>query len=121
MPPEQVTASLMATDVFAMPYVEGVSLRHGTLHAALAHGRAIITTMPSIPLEELRNGENVLLVPPNDAHALARGICRIMDDLALRVRLERGAADLARQFTWDRIAASTVQVYAEAIHRLTEH
>jgi len=114
MPPDQVTASFLATDVFALPYVEGASLRHGTFHAALAHGRAIVTTQPMLPLDELRDGENVLLVPVNDARALAEGIRRVMADPALRARLEHGAAELAREFTWDRIAARTAQVYTQA-------
>jgi len=94
--------------------LEGASFRHGTFHAALAHGRAIVTTRPSASLEELRDGENVLLVPPDDSHALAVGIRRVMQDAALRARLERGAAELSRMFTWDRIAAQTVEVYRQA-------
>ena len=117
MPPDEVAASFFATDVFALPYVEGASLRHGTFHAALAHGRAIVTTCPPVPLDELRDGQDVLLVPPNDAHALAQGICRVMDNPDLRARLERGAAELAQQFTWDRIAARTIQVYEQVFQR----
>jgi len=115
LPPDQVTASFLATDVCALPYVEGASLRHGTFMAALAHGRAIVTTQPLVPLDELRDGENVLLVPPNDADALADGIRRVMADSALCARLERGAAELAQQFTWDRIAARTAEVYERAM------
>jgi glycosyltransferase involved in cell wall biosynthesis len=115
LPPEEVTASFLATEVCALPYVEGASLRHGTFMAALAHGRAIVTTRPPIPPDELRDGENVLLVPPNDADALALGLGRVMDDPALRTRLERGAAELAQQFTWDRIAARTAEVYERTI------
>jgi glycosyltransferase involved in cell wall biosynthesis len=115
LPPDQVTASFLATDVCALPYVEGASLRHGTFIAALAHGRAIVTTQPPIALDELRDGENVLLVPPNDADALAESIRRVMADSALCARLERGAAELAQQFTWDRIAARTAEVYERAI------
>jgi glycosyltransferase involved in cell wall biosynthesis len=118
IPPDQVTASFFATDVFALPYIEGASLRHGTFHAALAHGRAIVTTQPVLPLDELRDGENVLLVPINDAHALAEGIRRVIADPALHTRLERGAAALARDFTWDRIAARTAQVYEQALRVL---
>jgi glycosyltransferase involved in cell wall biosynthesis len=116
-PPEEVTANFFACDVFAMPYVEGASLRHGTFHAALAHRCAIVTTQPLAPLEELKDGENVLLIPPNDVSALAFGIRRVMDDPALHARLERGAAELAQQFTWDRIAARTVQVYEQVIRQ----
>ena len=118
-PPQEVTANFYATDMFALPYLEGASLRHGTFHAALAHGRAIVTTCPLVPLAELRDGENVLLVPQNDAHALAEGIRRVAADPGLRARLEHGAAELAQQFTWDRIAARTAQVYERAIHRVS--
>jgi glycosyltransferase involved in cell wall biosynthesis len=40
-----------------------------------------------------------------------------MDDPALRARLERGAAELAQQFTWGRIAVRTAAVYAATIRR----
>jgi glycosyltransferase involved in cell wall biosynthesis len=116
MPPDEVAGSFFATDVLALPYVEGASLRHGTFHAALAHGRAIVTTIPPLPLPELRDGENVLLVPPNDAHALAEGIRRVMDDTDLRARLERGATELAQQFTWDRIAGRIAEVCQSPLH-----
>jgi len=115
LPPDQVTASFLATDVCALPYLEGASLRHGTLHAALAHGRAIVTTHPPMPLDEFREGDNLVLVPPNDAQALAQGILRVAGDPDLRTRLERGAAELAQQFTWDRIAARSVEVYQQVI------
>ena len=115
LPPDQVTAGFLATDVCALPYVEGASLRHGTFMAALAHGRAIVTTQPPIALDELRDGENALLVLPNDAGALADGIRRVMADSVLCARLERGSSELARQFTWDRIAARTAEVYERAM------
>ena len=115
LPPDQVTAGFLATDVCALPYVEGASLRHGTFMAALAHGRAIVTTQPLVPLDELRDGENVLLVPPNDADALADGIRRVMADSALCARLERGSSELAQQFTWERIAIRTAEVYERAM------
>jgi glycosyltransferase involved in cell wall biosynthesis len=115
--PEQVTANFYAADVFVLPYVEGASFRHGTFHAALAHGRAIVTTCPPVPLQELRDGENVLLVSPGDSYAVADGLRRIMGDAALRVRLEHGAAELAQMFTWDRIAAQTVKVLEQAFGR----
>lgn len=117
LPPDQVTAGFLATDVCALPYVEGASLRHGTFMAALAHGRAIVTTQPLVPLDELRDGENVLLVPPNDADALAAGIRRVMADSALCARLERGSSELAQQFTWEHIAIRTAEVYERAMCR----
>jgi glycosyltransferase involved in cell wall biosynthesis len=111
--PEEVSAGLAAVDVCVLPYRDGVSLRHGSLHACLAHGRAIVTTRPAVETPEFLAGENVLLAPPNDAGALAREVARVAKDDGLRARLEAGAAELAREFTWDRIAARTVAYFEQ--------
>jgi glycosyltransferase involved in cell wall biosynthesis len=44
--PDEISRFLQALDVCALPFVEGASYRHGTLAAALAHGRTIVTTHP---------------------------------------------------------------------------
>jgi len=109
--PEEVSASLTAVDVCVLPYRDGVSLRHGSLHACLAHGRPIVTTHPAVEMPELRDGENVLLVPAQDVEPLADGVARLWKDPAARQRLERGAAKLAREFTWEQIAERTLTFY----------
>ena len=111
--PEEVSASLMAVDVCVLPYREGVSLRHGSLHACLAHGRPIVTTWPAVDTPEFRDGENLLMVPPWDVEALANGVTRLASDAALRARLETGARTLAEAFTWERIAARTAEFFRE--------
>jgi glycosyltransferase involved in cell wall biosynthesis len=109
--PEEVSASLAAVDVCVLPYRDGVSLRHGSLHACLAHGRPIVTTHPAVEMPELRDGENVLLAPAQDVESLADGAARVWADPALRARLETGAVTLAREFTWERIAERTLALY----------
>lgn len=109
--PEEVSAALLATDVCVLPYRDGVSFRRGTLHACLAHGRAIVTTRPALPLQQVRDGENMLLVAPRDPQALADGVMRLAADPALRARLEEGARALAAEFTWERIARQTATFF----------
>ncbi len=109
--PRAVSAGLLATDVCVLPYRDGVSFRRGTLHACLAHGRAVVTTRPAIPLAEARDGENMLLVEPRDPTGLADAIARLATDPALRARLEVGAETLAAEFTWERIARQTVALF----------
>jgi glycosyltransferase involved in cell wall biosynthesis len=115
VPAEEVSASLEAVDVCVLPYRDGVSLRHGSLHACLAHGRPIVTTQPSVETPELRDGENVLLAPAEDIAALADSVARLAADAELRARLEKGAVALAAEFTWDHIAARTAEFLAELI------
>jgi glycosyltransferase involved in cell wall biosynthesis len=105
--PEVVSAGLLAADACILPYRDGVSFRRGTLHACLAHGRAVVTTRPAAPLSEVRDGENMLLVEPRDIEGLAGAVMRLVTAPALRARLEVGAEALAAEFAWERIARET--------------
>jgi glycosyltransferase involved in cell wall biosynthesis len=109
--PEDVSAGLLATDACVLPYRDGVSFRRGTLHACLVHGKAIVTTRPAVPLTETRDGENMLLVAPRNPEQLAQAVMRLASDRALRMRLEAGAATLAAEFTWERIARQTAALF----------
>ncbi|MBM4422795.1 MAG: glycosyltransferase family 4 protein [Chloroflexi bacterium] len=115
LPPRETTEAFWSCDVMAMPYVDGVSFRRGTFMACLAHGMPTITTRPATPLPELRDGENIRLVPPEDPAALAAAIRELTADPALRARLSAGALALADNFTWDKIAARTVDFLSMVI------
>jgi glycosyltransferase involved in cell wall biosynthesis len=112
--PAEVSAALLACDAVALPFVDGASGRRGTLLAALAHGRAVITTQgPDDAL--LTPGQHALLVPPGDAAALAGAIRAVLDDPTLRGRLEAGAARLAARHTWPSIARAHQDWYRELL------
>ena len=110
LPPEDASAALSAVDVCALPYRDGASFRRGSLMAALAHGLPIVTTHPRVRVPELAHGRTAWLVPPQDPAALAEGIARLADDAALARTLAAGAAELAHEFDWQRIAARTLEV-----------
>jgi glycosyltransferase involved in cell wall biosynthesis len=111
----QVSAHLLACDLLALPYNDGVSFRRGSFMAALAHGCAIITTRPAVELPEMQDGVNVRLIPPEAPEALAETIRQLGTDSALRQRLGANAKALSQEFTWDRIAAQTADFYREII------
>ncbi len=107
-----VSAYLHSADVMVMPYRDGVSLRRGTLMAVLAHGRPLITTHPAHPTPEFRHGQNVWLVPPDDVVALTEAVRELAAAPQLRTTLAHNAQTLADPFTWDKIAAQTVNFFA---------
>ena len=115
VPAHHVSTWLQAADVLAMPYRDGASLRRGTLMAALAHGRPLITTTPTTPTSELAHGRNVWLVSPDDAAALAGAIQTFLDNPDLRQRLGQEAARTAELFTWEKIAEDTAVFFQQLL------
>jgi len=83
--------------------------------AALAHGLPIVSTRPRVDVPELRQGENILLVPPDAPVALAEAIARLAGDPKLRRRLGEGAVRLAQDFTWEKIAEKTKALYEDIL------
>jgi glycosyltransferase involved in cell wall biosynthesis len=108
VPTEQVSAALLSADVVVLPYRDGISFRRGSLHAALVHGCPVISTTPHVPLAELHEGENILLVPPETPEAISRAAQRLHRDPELKQQIGKGALALAQQFSWERIAERTV-------------
>ncbi len=123
-PPEIVTANFLASDICVLPYRDGASYRRGTLMAALAHGMPIVTTVTSrrppsvagIQVPALRDGENCLLVPPDDPTALALAILRAAASPALRSNIGTGAYELAQHFTWDKIVQRHLELYERIVN-----
>jgi glycosyltransferase involved in cell wall biosynthesis len=114
-PQPEVSANLLASDICVLPYRDGASFRRGSFMAALAHGLPIVSTRPRVDVPELRHGENILLVPPDAPVALAEAIARLAQDAKLRRRLGEGAARLAQDFTWGKIAEKTEALYEEIL------
>jgi glycosyltransferase involved in cell wall biosynthesis len=125
--PPELSAALRACDVMALPFRDGASARRGTLMAALAHGLPIVSTLPerrsglagaatvwlgSGPgAVAVRDGESIVLVPPDDADALAAALTRLADDSDLRARLAAGARAVGDRISWPALAAETVDIY----------
>ncbi len=106
-----VSGHLLASDLIALPYRDGVSFRRGSLMAAIAHGCTIITTEPETPEPEFVNGKCVRLIPPDSPTALAIAVEDLADNPELCTQMGRNARALAEQFTWERIAARTADFY----------
>ena len=94
-PQEDVRAMLGRVAIFVMPSVttpegnqDGIPV---ALMEAMASGAAVVgTTVSGLP-ELIEHEVSGLLVPPNDAAALAEAIARLLDDPALRRRLGEAA------------------------------
>ncbi|MFQ5952351.1 MAG: glycosyltransferase family 4 protein [Candidatus Omnitrophota bacterium] len=108
---ETVSEILQASDICVLPYEDGISIRRGSLMAAMVHGLPIVSTFPRVEVPYFKEKENVLLVRPGDGKALAEAIEELSRDDALREKLSRNITETAKEFDWDKIADETLEVY----------
>ncbi len=85
---------------------------------AMASGTPVVTSNVS-SLPEIA-GDAALLVDPRPADELAAACRRLLGDPALRADLAERGLRRAAGFTWERTAALTLAVYAEALGRPLE-
>jgi len=81
----------------------------------MAAARPIVASDLPALREVLRNGENAMLVPPEDPPALAEAIRRLQSDRALAGRLASHAARDVRSYTWEARGARIVKFLHAAI------
>ena len=119
LPHEEVPAVVRLFDVALAPYP---ALDHMFYFSPLkvfeymACGTAVVASSCGQISEVVRDGENGLLVPPGDLHALTSACDRLLTDPPLRVRLGHAASELVRrEFTWKENAARVVNRARELV------
>ncbi len=110
-PPERVLAAL---DVFVL-----ASRKEGLGVAALeamAAGLPVVASRVGGLAESVVDGETGLLVPPEDAGALATALGGLLRDPALRARLgAAGARRVAERYSADAMAAGNLALYRDLL------
>jgi glycosyltransferase involved in cell wall biosynthesis len=82
---------------------------------ALACGTPVITSNSSSLPEVV--GDAALSVDPEDEEGLCEAMRHVLQDEKLRVELSAKGVQRARQFSWERTAATTLEAY-QAAHRM---
>ena len=103
---ELVTLYSMA-DVFAFPsFFEGFGVPP---LEAMACGAPVITSNTSSLPEVV--GDAALLIDPNDTHALAHAIMRLLADAQLSAELRQKGYERAKCYTWPESARKMLSIY----------
>src|SRR5215467_1139741 len=82
-----------------------------TVLEAMASGRPVVTTTTGGIVDMIVDGENGLLVPPDNEYKLAEAMARLLNDADLRARLAASARERVQRFT-----ASAVVERLEAVY-----
>jgi glycosyltransferase involved in cell wall biosynthesis len=113
-PREDKAELLAACDVFALASrAEGLGV---AALEAMACGRAVVATRVGGLMEAVVDGRTGLLVPPDDAGALAAALVRLHADPELRARLgAEGPRRLAEGFAAEQMVAAYERLYREVL------
>jgi glycosyltransferase involved in cell wall biosynthesis len=114
VPPQEVPELLTALDVVVQPSVhECLPL---AMLEAMVMGRAVIATAVDAIPDVLIHESAGLLVPPNDASALADAVVRLLHDLPLAARLGREAREIVlKHYTADEQIQQVLNLYQRVL------
>src|SRR6185312_6375342 len=111
IPDDEVPAFMRRADLVVLPYrnIE----QSGVLYTALAFGRPLVlSSVGGFP--EIAERGAARLVPPEDPEALAGALAELLADPVAREGLGAAAArEAATTYSWDRIAAQTMDLYRD--------
>lgn len=106
---------LQALDIFALPSYANEGVPQALVQAMLCGLPCVTTDIGAIP-EAARDGATALVVPPQDADALAAALSRLAGDAALRDRLGRAAREwCVRQFGYETMLDRMETVFRDAL------
>jgi glycosyltransferase involved in cell wall biosynthesis len=115
VPDAELPAWYAAADVLAFPSTkEGWGL---AVLEAMSAGLPVVASDLPVFREYLTSGRDALLVPVDDAPALAAALTSVLDDPNLAASLREAARATAQRFTWARSAAEHQAIYASLARR----
>lgn len=110
--PQEMASLVGAADVYITPYCKEAQAVSGTLAFALGAGKAIISTPYWHAAELLDEGRGVL-VPFDDAGALADAAIGLLENTAARQAMRRLAYLYGRHMVWDQAAQSYMLAFVQ--------
>ncbi|MBR1132239.1 glycosyltransferase family 4 protein [Bradyrhizobium iriomotense] len=111
---DEIPGLFARSSAIVLPYTDAT--QSGVAAMAFGFGRPVISTSVGGLPDVICDGYNGLLVPPNNAEALAEAMSRLIVSDELRKSLTAGASAYgSTELSWDRIARQTSAVYESAI------
>ena len=110
----EIPAYFRRADLVVLPYRDGE--HSGVLYTALAFGKPMVLSAVGGFSELASEHGAARIVPPEDPAALAGALSELIADEGARAELAEAARRAADgPFSWDRIAARTLELYEELL------
>lgn len=108
---DEMMILIKKSSIILLPYKS--ASQTGIIPTCTLYGKPFIATRVGAFPESVVDGYNGLLIEPNDAHALANAITRVIKDSNLLSHLADGASHFGNNdiFSWEQIALQTKAFY----------
>lgn len=114
IPDEEVPDLFRQADVVVLPYREAT--QSGPLHIAGSFARPSVVTRVGAMPEVIQNGENGLLIEPEDPIELARAVCWLLENPEEARRIgENAKKQMATEESMERVAQVQSEVYQQVL------
>ena len=114
IPDEEISELFQKSSLVVLPYHEAT--QSGIIPLSYLLGKPVVATKVGGLPEQIQDGLQGLLVPPDDEKALASAIIRILKNDNFRKNLGSNSYEYSREkLSDDKIASSTLKVYNRAI------
>jgi glycosyltransferase involved in cell wall biosynthesis len=114
---QELATWLAASDVFVTPYRDAQQISSGTLAYALAAGSAVVST-PYEHAVELLGTDRGVLVPFDDADALATVLERLLTDESHRESIRTHGREHGRSMVWTNVAGGYAELFQAVVSGL---
>jgi glycosyltransferase involved in cell wall biosynthesis len=111
---KELLGYLRATDIYVIPYLNPQQIVSGTLAYAVACGKAIVATPFTYAREMLAEGRGIL-AEFRDSASLGTGINSLLDDPALKERVESAAYTYGRRMHWPAVGVTYLRLFRRVI------
>lgn len=111
---EDKASVLRSVDVYVAPHTGGESFGI-VLVEAMSAGAPVVASDLGAFRRVLGDGDLGVLVPVEDAPALARAVSGLLDDPAERAALSARASHAVQRYDWSRVAADVLAVYETVV------
>jgi glycosyltransferase involved in cell wall biosynthesis len=111
---EEIADLLAATDIFVTPYRGREQIASGALTFGIASGCGVVSTPYWYARDMLASGAGEI-VPFADHEALARAVCRYIEEPERLAAARAEARRIGAQLAWPSVAEATASVLLEAV------
>jgi phosphatidyl-myo-inositol alpha-mannosyltransferase len=116
VPAEDLPRYYQSCDVFCAPNTGQESFGIVLLEAMAAGAAIVASDIPGYR-DVVANGEQGLLVEPQNSGALADAVCRLLANPELRASMRHAGQTKAQAYDWPRVASEVLDYYSEVLER----